>query len=148
VLHRVSKRREVSSVVLLTGTARLHARHFLGPIRAGELLAALVYFRRVIGRPLLIAWDRLNVHRSRQVGTFLAARRGEFSIAWLPGYAPEINPEEQCNQFVKRDMQNALPASVEELRRLVRGRFDRLRHRPELLRTFFDHAGVAVNRLT
>jgi hypothetical protein len=151
VLERVSRRREVSSVVLLTAPlddgrpAQLYARHFVGTIHAAELLVSLRYFRRAVGAPLWLVWDHLNVHRARVVQAFLARHPQDFALTWLPGYAPELNPEEQCNHWVKHDMLHALPASIEELRRLVQGRFQRLQHRPDVLAHFFAHAGLSVN---
>jgi hypothetical protein len=53
----------------------------------------------------------------------------------------ELNPEEQSNQWIKADMPNAAPPSVQTLRASVRGRVGRRRRHPELLRQFFDHAG-------
>jgi len=150
VLERVSRRREVSSVVLLTApldgwAPALYARHFVGTIHPAELIESLAYFRRRVGRALWLVWDRLNVHRGRAVQGFLARHPDDFALTWLPSYAPELNPEEPCTQWVKHDMLHALPGSVEELRRTVRGRFRRLRRHEDLLAHFFDHAGPRVN---
>ncbi|WP_434346681.1 transposase [Myxococcus virescens] len=73
VLNRLSRRREVSSVVLLTAPRgrerpKVFARHFVGAVHDKEVIAALRYFRRRRGRPLVIIWDRLQAHRSRAVG--------------------------------------------------------------------------------
>ncbi|MGH8577884.1 MAG: transposase [Gammaproteobacteria bacterium] len=149
-LERLSGRREVSSILALTapldGTpARLAARHFLGSIHGVEVIAALRYFRRQLGQPLVIVWDHLSAHTGRAVATFVAAHRQDFRLEWLPGYAPELNPEEQCNQWIKHDLLNAVPPSVEALRRSVRGRVARLQHRPDLLRHCFEHAGLSLN---
>jgi hypothetical protein len=54
--------------------------------------------------PLLVVWDRLNVHRSQVTTTFIAAYPQDDAVAYLPAYAPKLNPEEQCNAFVKRVM--------------------------------------------
>ena len=51
-------------------------------------------------------------------------------MAYLPAYAPEFNPEEQCNALVKRAMANALPGSVDDLHRLARREFGRLSAAP------------------
>jgi transposase len=149
VLRRLSKRREVSSIVLLTAPldgapARLYARHFRGTISWREVLRALPYFRRRVGRPLLLVWDHLNAHTARVVQAFLAARPADFAAAWLPGYAPELNPEEQCNRWVKRDLENALPASIDEVHANARRSFRRLQRHPKLLRAFFAHAGLSL----
>ena len=148
VLRRVSKRREVSSVVAVTPDGRLYARHFRGSITSTEVIAALKHFRRRIGTPLLVVWDRLNAHRSRQTRAFLAAHRRDFAAAFLPSYAPDLNPEEQANALVKREMENALPESVDALHAFAQRAFRRLQHRPSLITSFFRHAGLSVTQLS
>jgi transposase len=145
----VSQRRELSTIAALAapvGTdARLLARHFPGTIRGPQVVTALRAFRRRLGRPLVIIWDRLAAHRAKEVQAFLAAHPDDYQIEWLPPYAADLNPEELCNGAVKRAVQNALPASVAELHGLVRRSFRRLGRRPALLRSFFDHVGLDVN---
>ena len=147
VLRRVSKRREMSSVVAVTPDGRLFARHVRGSVSSRTVILALRYFRRKVGTPLLVVWDRLNAHRARATTAFLAAHRQDFAVAYLPAYAPELNPEEQCNACVKRAMENALPDSVDDLHRLTRREFRRLQHKPRMIVSFFRHAGLAVPQL-
>jgi transposase len=147
VLQRVSKRREVSSIVAITPDGRLYARHFRTSISSETVISALRSFRRQIGTPLLVVWDRLNAHRSKLTSAFIAAHPQDFAVAYLPAYAPELNPEEQCNAFVKRAMENALPGSVADLHRLARREFARLQRRPEMIVRFFRHAGLSVTGL-
>lgn len=147
LLRRVSKRREVSSIVGITPDGRLAARHVRGTITSAVVIATLRYFRRRFGPRLLIVWDRLNAHRARATQRFLAAHEGQLAVAFLPAYAPELNPEEQCNAWVKRDMQNALPATIDELASLARRSFRRLQRRPAMIVNFFHHAGLNVHRL-
>jgi hypothetical protein len=151
VLRRVSQRREVSSLAALVAPlagpddrARLYARHFWGSIHGEEVIVALRYFRRRIGRPLVVVWDRLNAHRAKAVHAFVAARPDDYQVEWLPPYAPDLNPEELCNGAVKRETLNAVPGSVAELQRVARRSFRRLDHRPAMLRGFFRHAGLSV----
>ena len=147
VLQRVSKRREVSSAVAITPDGRLYARHFRTSISSRCVILALRYVRRKIGTPLLVVWDRLNAHRSRATMDFVSAHAQDYAVAYLPAYAPELNPEEQCNAFVKRAMENALPGSVADLHRLARREFARLQRRPEMIVKFFQHAGLSVTGL-
>lgn len=148
MLKRVSQRREVSSIVALVAPldrpARLYARHFRGSIHGEQVIVALRYFRRRIGQPLVVVWDRLNAHRAQAVQAFVAAHPDDYQIEWLPPYAPDLNPEELCNGAVKRDLLNATPGTVDELQRLARRSFRRLGRRPELLHSFFRHAGLRV----
>lgn len=147
VLRRLSKRREVSSIVAVTPAGRLYARHFRSSVTSELVIQALRHFRRRIGSPLLVVWDRLNAHRARRTAAFLAAHPRDFAVAYLPAYAPDLNPEELCNACVKRAMENAVPADVAGLHQRVRREFRRLQHRPQLIVGCFRHAGLSVTQL-
>ena len=146
-MRRVSKRREVSSIVAVTLDGRLYARHFHGSVSSPTVILALRHFRRKVGAPLLVVWDRLNAHRARRTAAFLAAHPRDFAAAYLPAYAPELNPEEPCNACVKRAMENALRSSAADLHRLARREFRRLQQRPDLVVRCFRHAGLRVAQL-
>src|SRR5690606_7693613 len=119
VLRRTSQRREVSSIVALVapldGPARLYARHFRGSVHGEQVLLALRSFRRRIGRPLIVIWDRLSAHQATLVQDFMAAHPADYQTEWLPPYAPDLKPEELCNGAVRRALRNAAPASIDEL---------------------------------
>ena len=53
MLKRASKRREVSSIVVITPDGRLYARHFRACISSETVISSLRSFRRKIGTPLL-----------------------------------------------------------------------------------------------
>jgi transposase len=149
VLKRLAKRRVVSSLVAVTAPLdgappRLYARHFLTTIHGADVIIGLRHFRARVGAPLVIIWDHLQAHRARCVRDYLAQHPNDFAVEWLPGYAPELNPEEPCNNAVKLAMLNAIPSTVDELRALARRNFIRLGHKPHLLNSFFRYVGLDV----
>lgn len=147
VLRRVSKRRQVSTAIGLTLSGHIYKRHFDHAIHGVDLVALLRHLRSKVRGPMLIVWDRLQVHRSREVKSFLA-EHPEIDVEWLPAYAPELNPEEDCHGNVKQHMRNATPETEAEIRKQADRGFARLRRRPDLLLGFFHHAGLRVKRLT
>lgn len=148
LLLRNSQRRVLSSVIALTTDAKLLKRHFDHAITGADVLVALRHIRSHLPGPLILIWDRLTAHRDRRVQQWIAADP-ELYVEWLPPYAPDLNPEEGCNQNIKNAVRNAAPESVEELRRLVDRAFNRLRNRPDLLQSFFEHARLdGVNLIT
>jgi transposase len=142
----VSKRREVSSVIAVTPTGRIAARHVLGTVKGPDVIRALQHFRRVLGCPLLLVWDRSNTHRDRRVQRFVAAHPADYAAWFLPPYAPDLNPEEQANGVIKSRMANALPASIAELRELACRSVRYLQRPPGLVTNFFRHAGLHVKQ--
>ena len=141
VLRRVSQRRVLSTVVALTTSGKLFKRHFGRAVRGEDVLVALRHFRRHLPGPLIIVWDLLSAHRAKCVQQFIA-EDVDLYVEWLPPYAPDLNPEETCHGNVKQHLRNATPETVEELRAQVDRGFARLRQRPDLLQSFFHHAGL------
>jgi hypothetical protein len=57
-------------------------------IRQLDLLGA-----HLAGKPAILVWDNLNVHKSHDMRAFVAAQPW-LEVAYLPAYAPELNPVE------------------------------------------------------
>ena len=137
----MSQRRVLSTVVALTTHGRLLKRHFDHAVGGPDIIEALKHFRRHLPGPLIIIWDHLSAHQDRGVQAWIAADP-DLYVEWLPPYAPDLNPEEGCNDNLKSYLRNATPGSVAELRQQVDRGFARLRKRPDLLKSFFQHAGL------
>jgi transposase len=146
VLRRISKRRELSTLIGLTITGRIYKRHFTKSVSGMEVVETLHHFGRHIHGPLLIIWDRSRPHRSKVVQNYLTTHP-EIYIEWLPPYAPELNPEEYCHGNVKQHLRNATPNSVAEMRQQVDCGFARIRKSPDLLLGFFHQAGLKLKQL-
>jgi transposase len=146
ILQRVSKRRELSTVIGLTWSGKIYKRHFEHAIGAMDILMALRHFPRHISRPMIIIGERLNAHRAVIVQDYIAAHPN-LAVEWLPPYAPDVNPEEGCHGNIKQHLRNAAPATTHDIRAQVDRGFARLRQRPDLLLGFFRHAGLSVNQL-
>ncbi len=147
VLRRVSQRRQVSTAIGLTASGRICKQQFDHAIHGEGTVAHSEHLGRQVRGPKIIIWDRLQAHRSAVVKAFLA-EHPEIDVEWLPPYAPELNPEEGCHGNVKERMRNATPETESEIRAHADRGFARLRRRPDLLLSFFRHAGLRVKRLT
>lgn len=99
------------------------------------------WWRHVRGRVLLL-WDRLPAHRSRQTAQALARQRHWLIVEWMPAYAPELNPIEQLwNHLDATALANTPADDLRTLRRQLRTGLQRLRRRPPVGRAFLKHAG-------
>jgi transposase len=100
--------------------------------------------RRWPGRKFLVFWDSATIHRGEAVKEFLASiPPGQFQIELLPGYAPELNPDEGVwNHLKEHELANVSGMDLEELRGELGAATQRLQRRPELIRSFFQEAGL------
>lgn len=147
VLRRVGRaRRAVSTAVALTLSGHLYKRHFAGAMNSADVIASLRHVLRFRPQGFVLIWDRAPIHKSAATRAFLAVHP-EIQVEWLPGYAPELNPEEYCHGNVKQRLTNATPPDATAMRRLLDGGFARLRCRPDLLLAFIQAAGLSVKQL-
>ncbi len=130
----------------LTITGNIYKKHFEGSINSEKMIQGLEHFRRCIGKPFIIIWDRSRTHRSKIMNAYLA-KHPEIHIEFLPAYAPEVNPEEFCHGNVKRSIKNSVFLSKQEIRQKLDKRFAALRKRPVVLLGCFHHAGLSLNQL-
>ncbi len=147
-LRRIgSQRRELSTIVGLSLSGRIHKQHFTKAICAEDVV---MFFRHLLQQHrqrLLLVMDRAGIHTAGLVTDFLEAQAAVIGVEWLPRCAPELNPEENCHGHVKTYLRNLTPHKVSALRQYVDRGFARLRRRPDLILGFFHHAGLTVKEL-
>lgn len=117
-------------------------RTFKGP----DVVRFLKYALRQIPGKLLIIWDGSPIHRSRVVKEFLkgdAASR--LKLEQLPGYAPELNPDEGVWKHLKYvELKNVCCRSLSELRSELRKAKERLRHKRHVILGSIRQPGFVV----
>jgi transposase len=113
---------------------------------AEDIVAFLAELRRELPGPWTVVWDRHNIHsKARLVKQWLLGQR-DVVLEDLPGYAPELNPDEMVWAWLKYGrLCNLAPKDVSHLRdHLVRelewAAFDK-----ELLAGFINHAHLGVS---
>jgi transposase len=114
-------------------------------VTAEDVVAFLTELRRELPGPLTVVWDRHNIHsRSRLVQQWLARQEGVV-LEDLPGYAPELNPDEMVWAWLKYGrLGNLSPADVRELREHLLAELGWATFDRELLAGFFNHAHLGV----
>ena len=110
--------------------------------RAEHVVEFLRMLLRKITGKLLVIWDGSPIHRAKVIKEFLAAGAAKrLHLERLPGYAPELNPQEGVwNLLKRRELKNLCCQNLSHLREaLVRAK-ERLRHRKGILQSCFLHA--------
>jgi transposase len=106
----------------------------------------LRFLRRLVKqarRKVFLIVDRHPVHRSRKVSQWLAKHADEIEMFFLPGYSPELNPDEMLNQDVKTNaVGKRRPRNQPQMQRTLRGYLDRRRRNPELVQRYFHEESV------
>jgi transposase len=123
----------VSVIAGLTRTNCLFRLHE-GSIRKEEIVEFLKALKAHLKQPLLVIWDGLKAHRSRLVRDYLDALNGHIQIAFLPPYAPDLNPVEYLWAWLKRHgLANYCPNDLSELQFTARNKLKSAQKRPSLI---------------
>jgi transposase len=146
VLRVPLTRDHLSAISALTADGRLlyqvQTHAFAGP----DIVRFLKHLRRHIPGKLLILWDGAPIHRSHVVKEFLAQGGAQrIHLEQLPGYAPDLNPDEGVWRYLKRvELPNRCCHDLPDLTREFRCAFARLRHKRHILKACIRHAGYQL----
>lgn len=106
-----------------------------------ELLKHIMRGRR---KPLFLVLDSLPAHKAKMVREYVETTKGKLELHFLPGYAPELNPDELAWNYVKRTGTAKRPlSSGESLQDRVDADLQAVRDNPALVRSFFKAPSVA-----
>lgn len=106
-----------------------------------ELLKQMMYRRR---KPVHLILDGLPAHKRAIVAEYLASTNGRLTLHFLPGYAPDLNPDELVWSHVKRTGTARRPLQKgETLREKIEEQLAKLQKLPSLIRSFFKAPSVA-----
>ena len=88
-------------------------------------------------------WDGAPIHRSRAVKEHLAQGAAHrIQLEQLPGYAPELNPDEGAWRYLKQvEPRNLVCADLGQLRREFWAAVERLLVKPDVLRSGVREVG-------
>jgi transposase len=114
--------------------------------RSPDVVRFLRLLLRKIRGKLLVIWDGAPIHRGQPIKDFLAhgaAKRRP--LEQLPGYAPDLNPDEGIWNYLKRvELANVCCSDLADLALALRRAKERLRHKRTVIRACFRQAGYQV----
>ncbi|MEU2874446.1 IS630 family transposase [Streptomyces olivoreticuli] len=110
---------------------------FTGRFTARVLTAFLDRLARQAGRKVHVIADRHPVHRSKAVRTWLEANAERIELHLMPGYSPELNPDELLNADLKHHVHASRARSADDLAHETRGFLHRRQRQPNIVRIYF-----------
>jgi transposase len=147
--HAFNWKRVAMSGALAVSPDRKRIRLFLstkpGSVNSASVIGFLRSLRRHLRGPVIVVWDGLPAHRSREVHAYRAANRHWLHVERLPAYCPELNPLEYLWENLQaNELANLAPQGLDDLERQIARGSRRIRRKPHLARSFFKHAGLSL----
>lgn len=143
VLREQVTRDHLSLISGVTPQGGLFVRMQDRPFRGADAARFLRHLVEHVSPRLLVVWDGSPLHRSHEVKAFLASEAGRsVHLERLPGYAPELNPDEGVWHLLKGvELKNVACTHLDHLVDEMRKAIKRLRQKPRLLRACVAQVG-------
>ena len=147
ILKEKLTRDHLSAMSAITLDGKLYMIEQERAFKGEDAVRFLKHLMRQIPGKLLIIWDGSPIHRGQAVKDFLASgaarRRGQ--LEQLPGYAPDLNPDEGIWKHLKCvELKNLCCQSLSELRVELRKAKERLRHKRDIILGCIRQPGFEV----
>ena len=143
VIPTTGKRFRCNMISTITNRGKLAFMVFEGRFNAEVCIG---FFRRLIRHSthkVFLIIDRHPVHRSRAVARWLEKHEGQIRMFFLPGYSPELNPDELLNNDVKTNAVGRKRArNLPELKYNIRSFLWSTQKNPQKVRRYFHKPAV------
>ena len=147
IVHRPGQRQSVSAASAVGARGEFWFCTYAGGLNGElfiELLRQLMHRRK---KPVRLILDSLPAHKRSIVRDYVASTKGKLSLHFLPGYAPDLNPDELVWSHVKRTGTARRPLQKgEKLRGRIESELATVQDDPMLVRSFFQAPSVAYIR--
>jgi transposase len=144
VIHRPGQRQSISAASAVNSKGAFWFATYKGALNGElfvELLKKLMHRRK---KPLHLVVDGLPAHKKVVVKEYVAGTKGRLTLHFLPGYAPDLNPDELVWSHAKRTGVARRPLQQgEKLAERVAQQLADIGSNPNLVRSFFRHPSVS-----
>ena len=144
VIHRPGQRQSISAASAVNAKGAFWFATYEGGLTGElfvDLLKQLMYRRK---KPLHLVVDGLPAHKKAVVKEYVTNSEGRLTLHFLPGYAPDLNPDELVWSHAKRTGVSRKPLMKgEKLQERVHEQLQKIGENKKLVRSFFKHPSVA-----
>jgi transposase len=144
VVERPGQRQSISAASAVNAKGGFWHCTYEGGLTAELFVSLLGKMMRHRTKPVHLVVDGLPAHRTKLVKDFVQSTRGRLTLHILPGYAPELNPDEAVWSHMKRTGVARTPLRKgERLRDKIDAQLASIKAAPKLVRSFFQAPSVA-----
>ncbi len=144
VVERPGQRQSISAASAVNARGGFWYCTYEGGLNAALFVTLLRKMMRYRSKPVHLVVDGLPAHKTTLVKDYVASTNGMLTLHFLPGYAPELNPDELVWSHLKRSGVARAPLRQgEKLREKIEAQLAAIKRTPQLVRSFFQAPAVA-----
>ena len=143
IVRTTGARHSVNLISAVTAQGALRFAAYEGTFTSATFIDFCQRLLHDSDRPVFLVVDGHPTHRSRAVQDFVASTNGRLRLFLLPGYSPELNPDEWVWKNIKADrVGRAGVTGADDLKAKAVSALHRLQKLPHLIRGFFADSNL------
>jgi transposase len=143
VVERPGQRQSISAASAVNANGAFWFCTYEGALHAELFIDLLKRMMRHRKRPVHLVIDGLPAHKKACVREYVESTNGKLTLHFLPGYAPDLNPDELVWSHVKRTGVARRPLRKgEKLKEKIIAQLSEIKKQPKLVRSFFNAPSV------
>jgi transposase len=144
VVARPGQRQSIGAASAVNSKGAFWYSTYQGGLNEQLFVQLLKQMMRSRTKPVHLVLDGLPAHKTKLVKAYVAWTEGRLTLHFLPGYAPELNPDELVWSHVKRIGGARTPLRKrEKLREKIDQQLSAIKRMPSLVQAFFKTPSVA-----
>ena len=144
VVERPGQRQSISAASAVNARGAFWYCTYEGGLTAELFVKLLKRMMRGRTKPVHLVVDGLPAHKTKLVKEYVASTSRMLTLHFLPGYAPELNPDELVWSHMKRSGVARSPLRRgEKLKYKIEAQLAKIKRMPQLVRSFFQAPDVA-----
>ena len=144
VVQRPGQRQSISAASAVNANGAFWFCTYEGALNSELFIVLLKQMMKYRKKPVYLVLDSLPAHKKASVREYVASTEARLTLHFLPGYAPDLNPDELVWSHIKRTGTARRPLqSGEILRDKIEKQLVKLQQMPRLVRSFFQAPSVA-----
>lgn len=144
MLQTSGRRQSINAISFINSAGAFWYDLYSGKFTADLFIEKLKRFMRGRRNPIILIIDGHPTHKARKLKEFIEAQQGKLRVFFLPGYSPDLNPDEYVWGYLKKNGASKAPLRKDEpLKERVDRDLARMKKNKALITSFFMSAEVS-----
>lgn len=137
VVEVTGSRHRLNLISVVSSEGILRYKTFTGSMNRFAFVRFLKSLVKSVDKPFIVITDGHSAHRAKFTQEYVAQEPKILGLYLLPGYSPELNPDEQVWNHLKEKLGKTALKTKEEFLSFIRSTMKSLQKSPRIIQGFF-----------
>ena len=139
IVYRSGQRVKNTMASAISTEGKLYFQTLSGSMTGPRYKEFLESLKRTTRKVIFVIHDGLSAHKAKVVTDYVESTNGKLRVFQLPGYSPELNPDELVWDSLKKELGKRAHKNIGDLTESAEIHLKNLKQRKTTLRNFVTH---------